>query len=129
MMVFEPKVVVAWFATFFVLFFGFLLIGFFVPALATVVIFSAVFAAAYNLYMEIPGRKEENERFIREWRANLERRWAERPTAVRSVTYYMRMAPFEPSAAIALLVALVVLILVIALLTIYLPSLIIVLSE
>jgi len=128
MMVFEPRVVVAWFATFFALFFGFLLIGFFIPALVTVVVFGAVFAAAYHLYMQMPGRKEENERFIREWRAHLEKRWAERPTVTHSVTYYIRRAPFEPGAAIGLLIALVVLILIIALVTIYLPFLLSALS-
>ena len=87
MTVFEPRVVVAWFATFFALFFGFLLIGFFIPALVTVFIFGAIFAAAYHLYTLMPGRKEENERFVREWRAHLEKRWAERPTVARSVTY------------------------------------------
>lgn len=129
MMVFEPRVVVAWFATFFALFFGFLLIGFFIPALVTVVVFSSVFAAAYHLYMQMPGRKEENERFIREWQANLEKRRAERPSVSHSVTYYMRRAPFDPGAAIGLLVALVVIILIIALVTIYLPFLLTVLSE
>jgi hypothetical protein len=129
MTVFEPRVVVAWFATFFALFFGFLIIGFFIPALVTIVVFGAVFAAAYHLYTLMPGRKEENERFIREWRAHLEKRWGERPTVARSVTYYMRRAPFEPSAAIGLLVVLVALILIIALVTIYLPSLLAVLSR
>ena len=129
MMVFEPRVVVAWFATFFVLFFGFLLIGFFIPALVTIVIFGAVFAAAYHMYTLMPGRKEENERFIREWRAQLEKRWAERPALARSVTHYMRRAPFEPSAAIGLLVALAVLILITAVLTVYLPLLLPVLPD
>ena len=78
--------------------------------------------------MLMPGRSEENERFIREWKANLERRWAERPPMVRSATHYLRRAPFDPGAAIALLVALVILILVITFLTIFAPPIVDVLS-
>jgi hypothetical protein len=126
---FEPRIVVAWFATFFTLFFGFLLLGFYIPALATIVIFGAVFATAYHLYTLLPGRSEENERFMRELRANLERRWAERPSAVRSATHYLRKAPFEPGAAIGLLIALVIITLLIAFLTVYVPPLVAVLLE
>ncbi|OGK10593.1 MAG: hypothetical protein A2Y63_06700 [Candidatus Riflebacteria bacterium RBG_13_59_9] len=114
MTAFEPRVVTAWFASFFVLFFGLLLLRCFIPALATVVIFGAIFAAAYHLYLEMPGRKEENERFIREWRAQLEERWAKHPPLVRSVTYYMRRAPFEPRAALTLLIVVVALIVFVA---------------
>jgi hypothetical protein len=117
--IFDPKVVVAWFSTFFILFFSFIAFGLFIPALLAVVFFGSVFFGAYHLYMMLPGRIEENEEFMREWRKHLEERWAARPPLVRSVDYYVRSAPFNPQAAIGLLVALVLLLLIIALLTFY----------
>jgi len=118
--IFEPKIVAAWFSTFFILFFAFIALGFFIPALLTVVLFGSVFFAAYHLYLMLPGREEENERFLREWRKHLEERWASHPPLVRSVNYYVRSAPFNPLAAITMLIVLVLLLLIIALVSPYL---------
>jgi len=63
--IFDPKVVVAWFSTFFILFFSFIAFGLFIPALLAVVFFGSVFFGAYHLYMMLPGRIEENEEFMR----------------------------------------------------------------
>lgn len=121
--IFDPKIVVAWFSTFLILFFSFIAFGLFVPALLTVVFFGSVFFGAYHLYMELPGRAEENEEFMREWRKHLEDRWATRPPLVRSVDYYVRSAPFNPLAAIVMLVMLVIILVSIALLMPYLEKL------
>jgi len=108
MTVFQPRIVIAWFAAFFTLFFAFFLLGFYIPALLTVVVFGAVFFAAYHLYMSLPGRASENEEFMRQLRARLEERWSRHPSAVRSMDYYLMRAPFDLRASLVFLGLIVV---------------------
>ena len=61
-------------------------------SLVIVFTFAAVFAAAYYVYAETPGRRDESERIVQALREQWRRRWEERPPIVQDADYYLRRA-------------------------------------